>query len=238
MNKKQLFLLHFAGGSIYSFEFLRSLCTDFEMIPLELPGRGKRIKEKLLTSYPDAIKDLFSQITDKLNGSPFIVYGHSLGSSLGLGVTDLLEKNNTPPQCLIVSGNAGPGIATENNRSDLERDDFISMLTELGGIPDELLKSKELLDFVLPILKADFKIVEEDFFIENTIVKAPIVAIMGNSEKYVDRINNWRKHTFSGFNSYVLKGNHFFILDHGDKLKEIFDISFKECTSLNYNNVQ
>ncbi|WP_264524490.1 thioesterase II family protein [Flavobacterium sp. N502536] len=234
MKKKQLFLLHFAGGSIYSFEFLKSAYTDFEMIPVELPGRGKRIKEKLLTSYKEAIQDIFSQITAQLNGNPFIIYGHSLGSSLGLGVTDLLEKNNTPPQCLIVSGNAGPGITSDNDRSDLDRDDFVNMLTELGGISDELLQSKELLDFVLPILRADFKIVEQDFFIENTVVKSPIVAIMGNSEKYVDRINNWKKHTASGFSSYVLKGNHFFILNNGDNLIKIFETSFDECASLNY----
>lgn len=232
MKKKQLFLLHFAGGSIYSFEFLKSIYTDFEMIPIELPGRGKRVKEKLLTSYKEAIQDIFSQITDKLNGSPFMIYGHSLGSSLGLGVADLLEKNNTPPQCLIVSGNAGPGVAIQTKRSDLDRTDFINMLTDLGGLPEELLQSEDLLDFVLPILRADFKIVEEDFFIENTVIKSPIVAVMGNLEKYVDRINNWNKHTLSGFNSYVLKGNHFFIHNNGAKMIEIFETSFNECAAV------
>jgi len=232
MKKKQLFLLHFAGGSIYSFEFLRSHYIDFEMVPVELPGRGKRVKEKLLTSYKEAINDIFSQITDKLNGEPFIIYGHSLGSSLGLGVTDLLEKNNTPPQCLIVSGNAGPGLIPSTKRSDLERADFIAMLNELGGLPEELLQSDELLDFVIPILRADFEIVEEHFYAENIIVNAPIVAVMGNLEKYVDQINNWKKHTLSEFKPNVLKGHHFFIHNNVERLIEIFDTSFNDCASL------
>lgn len=228
MKKKQLFLLHFAGGSVYSFEFLKSNSIDFEMIPFELPGRGKRMKEKLLTSFKEAVDDMYSQIVEKLDGSPFIVYGHSLGSSIGLGVTELLEKNNTPPLCLIVSGNAGPGQAPATKRSDLERNDFIAMLNELGGLPEELLRSEPLLDFVLPILRADFKIVEENFYLQNTIIQSPIVAVMGNSEKYVDKINNWKNHTVSEFTSFILKGNHFFIHDNADKLIEIFQMSFND----------
>ncbi|UWY30353.1 thioesterase domain-containing protein [Flavobacterium sp. TR2] len=228
MKKKQLFLLHFAGGNIYSFEFLKSINTDFEMIPLELPGRGKRIKEKLLTSYQEAINDIYSQIITMLNGAPFMIYGHSLGATLALGVTDLLEKNNTPPQCLIVSGNPGPGVVTERKRSDLDRADFISMLKELGGLTEELLQSEELLDFVLPILRADFKIVEGDTFVENTIVKAPIIAVMGDLEKYAGSISNWKTHTLSEFNSYILNGNHFFIYDNADKLIQIFEASYNE----------
>lgn len=233
MKKKQLFLLHFAGGSIYSFEFLKSNFIDFEMIPIELPGRGKRVKEKLITTYKEAIHDIFPQIKEKLNGEPFIIYGHSLGSSLGLGVTDLLEKDNTPPQCLIVSGNAGPGILASTKRSDLERTDFIAMLNELGGLPVELLQSDELLDFVIPILRADFKIVEENLFAENILINTPIIAVMGNLEKYVDQINNWKKHTTSEFKSYVLKGHHFFIHNNVDRLIEIFETGFNE-----YSNVK
>ncbi|WP_428741186.1 thioesterase II family protein [Tenacibaculum sp.] len=233
MNKKQIFMLHFAGGNVYSFDFLKPLLTDFEMVPVELPGRGKRIKEKLLVSYSEAVKDVYKQISSQLKGEEFVIYGHSLGASLALGVADLLEKDNKMPQSVIVSGNAGPGVNAERkNRSSLERDDFIEMLKELGGLPKELLESEELLDFVLPIIRSDFKIVEEDFYINNIVIKSPITAIMGNEEKNVDKITNWENHTQSNFISYVLNGNHFFIHNNTKELVEIFHKSCQESENL------
>ena len=62
-NKTQLFLLHFAGGSCYSFDFLNdTLSKKFECHALELPGRGKRNQEKLLLHKEEAIQDYCDQI--------------------------------------------------------------------------------------------------------------------------------------------------------------------------------
>ena len=48
--KPQLFLLHFAGGNKYSFNFLKKyLESAFELVSIELPGRGDRMSEKLIT---------------------------------------------------------------------------------------------------------------------------------------------------------------------------------------------
>ena len=232
MKKKQLFALHFAGGNIYSFDFLESFLIDFEMISIELPGRGKRIKEKLITSYVDAVHDIYKQICDRLNGEDFIIYGHSLGAALGLGIADMLEKDNKFPQCVILSGHAGPGIEIERNRSSMDRNDFITMLKGLGGLPEELLESEDLLDYVLPILRSDFKIVEGDFFINNIIIESPIIAIMGDEEECVNKISNWRKHTKSSFKSYILKGNHFFIHNNARELVDIFQACYHENKNL------
>lgn len=88
----QLYLLHFAGGSIYSFDFLRKyISQDVEFLPLELPGRGQRFKENLLKLKSDATEDYFQQIKAKRNGEPYVIYGHSMGASLALKVTNSME---------------------------------------------------------------------------------------------------------------------------------------------------
>ena len=76
----QLFLLHFAGGSCYSFDFLKQhLDSRFEFIPLELPGRGRRTNENLLNNKEKAINDYLAQIKLIRNGEPYVIYGHSMG---------------------------------------------------------------------------------------------------------------------------------------------------------------
>lgn len=228
MKSKQLFLLHFAGGNKYSFEFLKKHQADFEMISIELPGRGQRIKEELLISYQDAVRDMYKQIKEQLNGEEFVIYGHSLGATLSLGVVDLLEKENIRPKHLVVSGNAGPKIVKEKNRSKLPKVDFIAMLKDLGGLPEEVLQNEELLDFVLPILRSDFQIVESDNLLIDVNINTPITVIMGDQEKYVSHINNWQNYTKSNCESYVLKGNHFFIHNHSRRIIEIIKETFSK----------
>ena len=93
----QLFLLHFAGGNCYSYEFLikkilRSALSKIDCYALELPGRGKRLDEELIVDKNDAIVDYVSQIKKLRNGKPYIIYGHSMGATLGLSVVKKMEK--------------------------------------------------------------------------------------------------------------------------------------------------
>src|SRR5262249_8544650 len=110
MKRPQLFLLHFAGGNCYSFQFIMPLLQRFEIIPLELPGRGRRMKESLLKDFDLAAQDIYHQLTGKLTSASFIIYGHSMGAYLALRVANMLEKAGKFPAFVIVSGNAGPGI--------------------------------------------------------------------------------------------------------------------------------
>lgn len=223
--KKQLFLLHFAGGNSYSYNFLRdTLSNDFEFIPLELPGRGKRFTEGLLTSKKDAISDYVNQIQKHRNGQPYIIFGHSMGATLGLSATKKMEEVNDAPTCLIVSGNAGPGVKSKDqtNRHLLDEVEFKKELKDLGGFPEEVLGNKELFDFINPIIRSDFEILEKDNFSEKELViRTPIKAIMGDEEKTSNEIENWQKFTSGSCTFELMIGNHFFIHHHINEIATI-----------------
>lgn len=221
MSKPQLFLLHFAGGSIYSFQFIRPYLTDFEFIPVELPGRGKRAKEILIKDFDLATEDIYKEIMTKLESRPFLIYGHSMGARLALEVAALLEKSNKYADGIIVSGNAGPNVKDEKKRYLMEMEAFKAELKEIGGMPEEVLQSEELLSYFVPLLKADFEIVEKDYRRLALPVKAPIYAIMGTQEECVKQINNWENFTTSRFEYDLLEGNHFFIYNHAEKIATI-----------------
>jgi external thioesterase TEII len=220
-NKKQLFILPFAGGNCYSLFFLNILESSFELHFLELPGRGKRMKEKLLISKIAAIDDYVQQIKLLRNNCPFLVYGHSLGAELGFYAVRALEEMNINPAFLILSGNAGP----QRRYTKTYLLDEISLKNELkrlGGIKDEVLNNKDLFNFFSPIIRADFEILEkESISYSNLKIKTPIHAIMGTNEERVEKINNWEKFTLGTFKYEILSGNHFFIYDHPYKLAQI-----------------
>ncbi len=224
MNKKQqLFLLHFAGGNSYSFQFLKPyLEHKLEFIPIELPGRGKRMGKELLKDKNKAIQDYFNQIKSKRNGQPYAIYGHSMGADLGLDLTSKLEGIGDPPIALVVSGNAGPGIGVQKNRHLMENDEFKDELRLLGGVPDELLSNEELFELFRPILKADFELLEKEFYTPiNFKLSTPIYAMMGSEEEDVTFIDNWKEYTLGNYNRDVFQGNHFFIYKYPNRISEI-----------------
>jgi external thioesterase TEII len=222
--KPQLFLVHFAGGNCYSFQFMNLLLNKFDIIPLELPGRGKRMQEGLIKDFDLAAQDIYNQILGKLVPfGNFLIYGHSMGAYLTLRVTGMLEKINKFPMHIIVSGNPGPGLREDKRYYLLEKDKFIEALKEMGGLPMEIIENKELFDFFEPIIRADFEIVEKVPLDSEKPVNVPIYAMMGSEEEKAKDISNWSNFTKAGFNFEVLKGDHFFIHKHSERIASIIN---------------
>ncbi|MCW3466350.1 thioesterase II family protein [Chitinophaga nivalis] len=220
MKQVQLFLLHFAGGNCYSFQFLQPYLRDVEFIPLELPGRGRRYGEELLVDLQAAADDFCRQISSKLTSKHYVIYGHSMGALLALKVAGMLEARNQPPAHVVVSGNAGPGTKKGLKRHLMEKSKLKEELKSLGGVPQEFLESEELFDFYEAIMRADFELAEKDNIADYPRIKAPIYAIMGDAEEGVADIHNWAGFT-SSFSSSLLPGGHFFIHKHPVQLAGI-----------------
>ncbi len=241
-NKFQVFALHFAGGGFYSYNFLKNYISfDIEFISLELPGRGKRVKEDLIKDKALAIEDYFDQIKTLRNKNPYIIYGHSMGATMGLSLVQRMEDIQDPPVGLVVSGNPGPGITKTNKdgtrkvrakRYLMSDDGFKDELRELGGVPEEILENNELFQFFNPIMRADFEILEKDNFSEKEIVlNVPIYAVMGSEEEYHHSIENWKRFTCSSFQSKILPGDHFFIKKYPKELIDVMMHYFKHSVT-------
>ncbi|SKA45465.1 Surfactin synthase thioesterase subunit [Chitinophaga eiseniae] len=223
MVKPQVFVLHFSGGNMYSLQHLFSCLKDHYSVELlELPGRGKRIREPLLCTREEAVADLLRQIRERRQSVPYVLYGHSMGAELGFLVNMQLEQAGDPPVCFIPTGNAGPNVHKREKLAGLDRDEFFFKLREMGGIPGDLLENEELMDFFEPILRADFKLLEDA---EDIVVayktNTPVFAVMGNREKYAAEIENWKNYTLGAFEARVVEGDHFFIYQHADMLMQL-----------------
>lgn len=221
--KPQLFLLHFAGGNKYSFNFLKEwLEPTFEVISLELPGRGNRVKERLLKEKSEAVQDYLKQIQSARKQVPYLIYGHSMGASLGFEVTSILEESQDPPEALILTGNPGPEVGECKNRHKMSDDEFKNELNTLGGVLKEFIENEELYTYFSTILRADFKLLEKTHNQEfkGVLKKVPIIAIMGTNEEHADKIDNWKRYTNNNAITQLLEGNHFFIHKHSKRLAE------------------
>jgi surfactin synthase thioesterase subunit len=225
-----LYCFPFAGGNKYSYNnFLPCLKPGLTMVPVELPGRGARSKEPLLVDVREMAYDLFLKIRAELS-RPYAFYGHSMGSVLAyLVARHALEAGLCGPNHLFLSGRGGlctmPGGKIMHT---LPTDAFVEEIRHLGGTPEKLLDDKDLIHFMVPVLKADFQAVES---YREEIIKpldVPVTVMTGNQDlSHGTQQAGWQKISTRLIESIVFDGGHFFIQQHAKEIMDIIDVRLR-----------
>lgn len=216
-RKINLFCLPFAGGSFYSYRGLNRYTADFvNLIPIELPGHGKRMREPLLTDAVEMVEDIYRRIRDDLK-QPYAFYGHSLGALLSYLLVRKIAAENLPdPVHLFVSGRQGPSVEDNHKNTHLlPRHAFYQKVAEYGGTPEKVLEENDLMELMEPILRADFQAVAT-YRHQNAIrLSTPITVMIGRKETvtYEDAMK-WQEVTDRKISLRQFSGGHFFIFDH------------------------
>jgi medium-chain acyl-[acyl-carrier-protein] hydrolase len=208
-----VFCFPFAGGaaSVYR-NWGNLLPPTIQIIPVELPGRGGRLHEPPFVDLPALIAVLADAIQPLL-GSPFALFGHSMGALLAFELTrELSRVYAREPELLVVSGCRAPQVPDDFPVIyNLPQSEFIKALNQLDGTPKEILEHAELMDLVLPLLRTDFQLVQTHKYIAGPRLRCPITAYGGlqDSHSTCDVILPWRELTSSRFTLHLLPGGHF-----------------------------
>jgi surfactin synthase thioesterase subunit len=239
MGKINLFCLPFGGGSKYSYRALELIPSDLlKLVTLEYPGRGRRIKEALLTDIHQLTDDLFDQISKFNLNEPYAIYGHSMGGLLTYLLTKKLAKAKCClPKCLFVSGCTGPSSTArlKSQRHLLSNEKFLQEIKDLKGCPDEILENPELVRLILEILRADFKASETYIHKPSLQLAIPITVMTGIEEDMeVEDVRLWQHESSFIVDFHVFPGHHFFILDHAPEIINIFS---KSLTIVNHKKI-
>ena len=221
-----LFCLPFAGGNKYSYrEYVEKAPSFLNLIPLDYPGRGTRMREPLPTDIHELTTDLYNQVSPIADQGDYAIYGHSLGGLMAYQLTRrLLANGHKPPTHIFITGTTGPSALsrTEKKRHLLNKEDFIAEIRDLDGMPEEILNNEELLFYFEPILRSDFKISEDYVYEDEAPFDIPMTVITGTEEDMeLDDIRLWQKETLQVVDFKRMPGKHFFIFQHAFKIVEI-----------------
>lgn len=222
--KIKLFCLPYAGGSKYSLYFLKKvLPVNIACHFLEYAGRGSRIKEDFAGDMSEVVNDMYRQIASLLE-KPYAIYGHSMGAKVAYLLAQRIREEGRPsPLHLFISGTDAPSVPYKSALKHLlPRDEFITSVQEMGGLPDELLEHEELLEYFEPILRADFKVSETYEYKKTTALQIPLTVMVGDKEDMEeDDILEWQSETEIPIRLYKFSGNHFFIFEHEKEIAKI-----------------
>jgi medium-chain acyl-[acyl-carrier-protein] hydrolase len=211
----RLFCFPYAGGSASIFRgWPESLPASVEVCAVQLPGRGSRLLEPAVTEMPQLVRALALAIVPYLD-KPFAFFGHSMGSTISLELArHLRAEHRIEPAHLFVSGSRAPHVRnTEPHSYDLPDAEFLEELRRLNGTPAEILEHPELMQLMMPVLRADFKLFQTYAYTEAAPLSCPITAYGGLQDREVDRkrLQVWRAQTTAHFSLNMIPGDHFFI---------------------------
>lgn len=225
---------HAGGGADIYYDWSNFIRSEINIYILNLPGRGKKYLEKSFEEFNVLLDNLLIDIEDLLD-KPFIIFGHSMGALIGFELSRrIFEMYNKKPEHLYVSSYPSPEIINnnlvENNISD---DELITKLKELNGTPKEIFQHKRFLKLLLPVIRADFKLLNSYSYKELAPLSCPITSIIGSHDNIsVELAKEWYKHSVAVFSLQIFRGDHFY-LNNFEAKKKIGKLIEKDFMKIN-----
>jgi medium-chain acyl-[acyl-carrier-protein] hydrolase len=214
-SRLRLFCFPYAGGGASIFRaWSHSLPETVEVCPVELPGRGTRLMEPPFTEFSSLSVTTTNALYPYLD-QPFALFGHSVGALIAFEVARRLRREHSlSPVYVFVSGCRGPQLPVPKPYiSTLPEDNLLEELRRLNGTPKEVLEQAELMQLMIPILRADFAVDESYTYLPDSPLDCPISAFGGLQDPIVRReeLAAWAEQTQASFTLRMLPGDHFFL---------------------------
>lgn len=216
------FCFHHAGGSAAAFRNWARM-PGLRFVPVELAGRGMRIREKPVSDFGLLLDALGMELSRWAANRPFYLFGHSMGALLAFAAADILEhRYGCVAQKLVVAGRHAPQDDLPSEfKSSMGIQALETELVRVGGTPQAVLDNRELMDFMLPMIMMDYQLIES-YVYNGAVISAPIVAHGGDRDPDAGAalMLRWQGVTHGTFRYSAFSGDHFFLHQMGPAYPE------------------
>lgn len=226
--QRKIVVFPYAGGSPQAFRDWGPLLEpQYELWALQLPGRASRFLESCLDDMDAVVEAVMTELPALVAGAEFSFFGHSNGALVAYACTQRLERLGARlPRHVFLSGKKPPNGPPRRD-SELSDPELVRFLTELGGMPQEVVANDELVELCLPMIRADLK-VGESFRPHNRVRLATPVSILGgaqDNDTTLETLGGWHQFCHRVQRVELLPGDHFFLTRHRDYIADLMKAS-------------
>lgn len=221
---------HGGGSASYYHALSLALAPSVEPVIVQYPGRAERLAEPPLEDLSAVVNAVVAELdggtapggvgsgrvgrptASGTGGSGLVGYfGHSMGASIAFEVARL-----RPPHHLFLSGRRPPQHHRRDNLADRGDQAILAEIKRLAGTSAVVFDNPEILEMVMPALRADYRALQGYVPDLRATVTSPITALTGDSDPRVDPAEalDWAAHTTEPFARHVYTGGHFYIDEH------------------------
>ena len=231
----RLYCIPHAGGGASAYRTWQdSLPSIVEVQAIQLPGRENRLMEKPFSDAREIAAILADVIAPDLDRT-YAIFGHSMGALVGFELLRELRSRNAPsaghffPSAFRAPQAINPDAAI-HELPDME---FLNELNRrYDAIPAAALESEELLELILPGIRADTTVCDGYEYRDAPPLDCPITILGGESDPIVKRelLGPWGEQTVATSELCLFPGDHFYLQPGQEALLKLISARLLELT--------
>ncbi|WP_353980207.1 thioesterase II family protein [Salinicola endophyticus] len=221
MPRLRLACFPHAGGSASFFRnWSEHLPADVDLLALQYPGREDRFNEAPATRL-DALAEGAASALQEFTDAPLALFGHSLGAALAYETALRLESAGVTLRHLFVSAHPAPH---RQRGGALHGGDEAALLKDIRrqGGASELLEDAELRALFLPILRADYQVIETYQRAQPIALDCLLDVLLGERDEEVSsaEARAWEDNSRHPVKLKRFPGGHFYLSEERDAVIE------------------
>ncbi|MEE8056394.1 MAG: alpha/beta fold hydrolase [Pseudomonadales bacterium] len=205
-----------AGASAYR-HFIDLLPNTIEVLVVQLPGREDLYRQPRLLTMNQIVSYLLDDLI-ALFDRPVSFFGHSMGALVAYECALALKKLiDLDPKALILSGcetpnskNCAPYVRCLASASE---ETLMEDLRQMGGTHSAIMDSTEMMRTLLPVLRADYQVLDNYTSKVSPRLSCPLVIAGGKEDISItlESLADWKPLSAGEFHVYWFEGDHFYL---------------------------
>ncbi|MBR2563479.1 MAG: thioesterase [Paenibacillus sp.] len=217
-GNRQLICFPYLGGYAQSFYPLVPYLPDTEIWAFTPPGHGMNAEQPL--EHMQQLVDLYIKELLPIIEPGATLFGHSLGGIAAYYVAERIQKelpDVAQTLRLVLSACNTPADCGVNRYDQMSDDQLIHQLFSYDGLPKELIHEKELLQYFMPVIRADFRMLESAATLEYQPISLPVLYLRGERDNAVplQSVLKWEPYFDVPMKLQTIReGTHMFVMHH------------------------
>ncbi|MFI6963378.1 thioesterase II family protein [Streptomyces sp. NPDC050255] len=218
-----LYCFPYAGGNAAFYRpWMALLPQNIGLRAVQLPARQDLLDVPPFTAMTDLVTAAAQLVREDAQGRRHVFLGHSMGALVAFETArELRRQEQQLPEHLVLSGHGAPHLARRHPVVDgLDDGQLLATVGRLGGIPEQVATTADLLPLIIPAIRADFSLLAAYRHTQEPPLDCGAFVVGGAADEMVpsEALAAWNSHFTGPVSVEQYPGGHFYLSKWGSRI--------------------